>query len=134
MDAEHFDESLFLAARLVENSQHDDAIVVLRPLIECDLNDFQKMIACVNMAIIFGQKGQDADALVWYDHAISFERAHGGFFAAEQKAAYMAEMGWTADSLALYEQLLSEPSLKDVKDEDRERIRQNISILRQRAV
>jgi hypothetical protein len=130
MDAEHFDQSLFLAARLVENSQHDDAITVLRPLIECDLNDFHKTIVCVNMAIIFGQKGQDSDALLWYDHAISFERAHGQFFAAEHKAAYMAEMNLTADSLTMYEQLLSEPSLTD---EDRERIRQNISILKQRA-
>ncbi|MCA1567025.1 MAG: hypothetical protein LC803_15520 [Acidobacteria bacterium] len=131
MEAEHFDESLFLAARFVESSQHDDALTVLRPLIECDLNDFHKMIVCVNMAIIFGQKGQDSDALLWYDHAISFERAHGGFFAAEHKAAYMAERGLTADSLSLYERLLSELSLTD---EDGERIRQNISILKQRPV
>jgi hypothetical protein len=131
MEAEYFDQSLFLAARLVENSQHDDALVVLRPLIECDLNDFHKMIACVNMAIIFGQKGEESDALLWYDHAISFERTHGGFFAAERKAAYMAEIGLTADSLSLYERLLSEPSLTN---EDEERIRQNISILKQRPV
>ncbi|HEY9402637.1 MAG TPA: hypothetical protein VIQ24_08075 [Pyrinomonadaceae bacterium] len=130
MQTEHFDQSLFLVARLVENSQHDDAIVVLRPLIECELNFFHKMIVCVNMAIIFGMKGQDSDALAWYDRAIGYERPHGRFFAAERKAAFMAERGWTAESLAMYERLLSEPSLTD---EDEERIRQNLSILKNRA-
>lgn len=130
MQTEHFDQSLFLAARLVENSRHDDAIVVLRPLVECELDFVHKMIVCVNMAIIFGQKGQDSDALAWYDRAINYERPHGRYFAAERKAAFMAERGWTAESLAMYEQLLSEPSLTG---EDEERIRQNLSILKNRA-
>ncbi|HEV2802485.1 MAG TPA: hypothetical protein VGW12_18585 [Pyrinomonadaceae bacterium] len=129
MQTEHFDESLFLAARLVENSQHDDAITVLRPLLECELHEFHKMIVCVNMAIIFGQKGQDTDALAWYDRAVNYERGSGRFFAAERKAAFMAERGWNAESLAMYERLLLEPSLTD---EDTERIRQNISTLRER--
>jgi predicted negative regulator of RcsB-dependent stress response len=131
MQSEHFDQSLFLAARLVENSQHDDAIVVLRPLLECELQDFHKMIVCVNLAIIFGQKGQASDALAWYDRGIGYERMHGRFFAAERKAAFMAECGWLAESLSMYEKLLSEPSLTD---EDSERIRNNFSILKQRAV
>jgi len=130
MQTEHFDQSLFLVARLVENAQHDDAIVVLRPLIECELDFFHKMIVCVNMAIIFGQKGQDSDALAWYDRAINYERPHGRYFAAERKAAYLAELGRTAESLSMYERLLSEPSLTG---EDEERIRQNLSILKNRA-
>jgi len=129
MQSEHLDQSLFLAARLVDNSQHDDAIVVLRPLLECELDAFHKMIVSVNMAIIFGQKGQDSDALAWYDRAIGYERSIGRFFAAERKAAFMAERGWTAESLSMYEKLLSEPSLTD---EDGERIRQNLSTLKQR--
>jgi hypothetical protein len=129
MQSEHFDQSLFLAARLVDNSQHDDAIVVLRPLLECELNDFHKMIVCVNMAIIFGQKGQDSDALAWYDRGIGYERSIGRFFAAERKAAFMAECGWTAESLSMYEKLLSEPSLTD---EDGERIKTNLATLKQR--
>ena len=130
MQTEHFDQSLFLVARLVENAQHDDAIVVLRPLVECELDFFHKMIVCVNLAIIFGQKGQDSDALAWYDRAINYEQPHGRYFAAERKAAFMAERGWTAESLAMYERLLSEPSLTG---EDEERIRQNLSILKNRA-
>jgi predicted negative regulator of RcsB-dependent stress response len=126
---EHFNESLVLAARFVEASQHDDAIVVLRPLLECELDDFYKSITCINMAIIFGQKGQDAEALAWYDRAINYERAGGRFLAAEHKAAFLAEKGWASESLTMYEKLLSEPSLTD---EDRERIRQNISTLKQR--
>ena len=127
MQTEHLDQSLWLTARLVENSQHDDAITVLRPLLECELNGFHKMIVCVNMAAIFGMKGQDSDALAWYDRAIGYERTVGGFFAAERKAAFMAEKGWRAESLSMYEKLLSEPSLTD---EDAERITQNISILK----
>ena len=119
-----------MAARLVENSQHDDAIIVLRPLVECELDGFSKMIVCVNMAIIFGQKGQDSDALAWYDRAINYERPLGQYFAAESKAAFLAERGWTAESLSMYERLLLEPSLTD---EDAERIRQNLSILKNRA-
>ncbi|HEY1404520.1 MAG TPA: hypothetical protein VGB05_10365 [Pyrinomonadaceae bacterium] len=128
MQSEHFDQSLFLVARLVDDSQHDDAIVVLRPLIECELDGFRKMIVCVNMAIIFGIKEQDSDALAWYDRGIGYERTVGRCFAAERKAAFMAERGWTAESLAMYERLLSEPSLTD---EDEERIRQNLSTLKQ---
>lgn len=131
MQTEHFEQSLFLVARLVDNSAHDDAIIVLRPLVECELDFFQKMIVCVNMAIIFGMKGQDSDALAWYDRAIGYERPHGRFFAAERKAAYMAERGWTAESLTMYEKLLSEPSLTG---EDEERIRQNLSILKERTL
>ncbi|MDQ1557376.1 MAG: hypothetical protein QOD32_436 [Pyrinomonadaceae bacterium] len=129
MLTEHLDQSLFLAARFVENSAHDDAIVVLRPLVECELDDFHKTIVCINLGIIFGLKGQDSDALAWYDRAIGYERTHGRFFAAEHKAAFLAERGWNAESLAMYERLLSEPSLTD---EDGERIRQNLSTLKQR--
>ena len=129
MQTEHFDQSLFLAARLLENAQRDDAIIVLRPLVECELHDIHKSIVCFNMAIIFGQKGEDSDALAWYDRAIGYERAHGRFFAAEHKAAFMAEKGWSADSLTMYERLLSESSLTE---EDRERIEQNISTLKER--
>ena|SRR4028118_875630 len=129
MLTEHFDQSLFLAARLVENSERDDAIVVLRPLIECELHDLHKTIVCVNMAIIFGQKGQDSDALAWYDRAIGYERAHGKFFAAERKAAFMAEKNWNSDSLTMYERLLTEFS---PDGDDRERIEQNIALLKER--
>lgn len=131
MLVEHFNESLTLAARFVEVSQHDEAIVILRPLVECELDDFYKAITCINMAIIFGQKGQDSDALAWYDRAINYERSGGQFFAAEHKAAFMAEKGWASESLMMYEKLLLEPSLAD---EDKERIRQNISTLKQRPV
>jgi hypothetical protein len=129
MQTEHLDQSFYLAARLVENSAHDDAITVLRPLIECELHDLEKSMVCVNMAIIYGQKGQDSDALIWYDRGIGYERAHGRFFVAERKAAFMAEKNWNSDSLTMYERLLTEPSLTD---EDRERIKHNISLLKER--
>jgi hypothetical protein len=129
MQREHIDQSFYLAARLVENSQHDDAIIVLRPLLECDLQDLEKSMVCVNMAIIHSQKGQDSDALIWYDRGIGYERAHGRTFVAQHKAAFMAEKGWNSDSLTIYERLLTEPSLTD---DDRERINHNIALLKER--
>lgn len=129
MQTEHADESFYLAARLVDNSQHDDAITVLRPLIECELDNMVKSMVCINMATIYGLKGQDTDALGWYERGIGYERALGRYFVAECKAAFMAEKGWNSDSLSLYERLLAEPSLTD---EARERIQHNISILKER--
>ena len=122
-----FDQSLFLVARMVERRDYDDALLVLWPWVKTDLPPFQKMIACVNTAAVYALKNQPDDALAWYDHAIEFERTIGIFFAAERKAAYLAEQGRTSESLTIYEGLLWEPSLKD---EDRERIRRNVSTLR----
>ncbi|HYG81793.1 MAG TPA: hypothetical protein VD861_15455 [Pyrinomonadaceae bacterium] len=124
---EVFDQSLFLAARLVERGDYDDALLVLWPWTETGLPPFQKMITCVNTAAVYALKNQPDDALAWYDQGIEFERPLGIFFAAERKAAFLAEQGRTAESLAIYEGLLWESSLKD---EDRERIRRNISTLR----
>lgn len=129
MQTEHLDQSFYLAARLVENSAYDDAVTVLRPLIECELHDLEKSMVCVNMATIYGLKGQDSDALIWYDRGINYERPHARFFVAERKAAFLAEKNWNSDSLALYERLLTEPSLTD---DDRERINHNISLLKER--
>jgi hypothetical protein len=129
MDVEHFNQSLFLAARLVEEGRRDDALTALRPLVECELHDFHKTIVCVNMAIILDQKGQTMDALAWYERGANYERPLGRFFAAERRAAYLAEKGWTSESLASYERLLSEPSLTG---EDEERVRHNLAVLKSR--
>jgi hypothetical protein len=126
---EVFDQSLFLVARLVERGDYDDALLVLWPWTETPLPPFQKMIACVNTAAIYAMKNQVADVLAWYDHGIEIERPHGIFFAVERKAAYLAEQGRTSESLAIYEGLLWEPSLKE---EDRERIRHNVETLKAR--
>ncbi len=129
MHPEHFNQSLLLAGRLADGGDYEDALTVLRPLLECELHDVHKSIVCVNMAIIHGTRGQTSDALACYERGVNFERPHARFFVAEQKAAYMAEQGWTADSLTLYERLLSEPTLTD---EDATRIRHNISVLQER--
>jgi hypothetical protein len=126
---EVFDQSLFLVARLVERGDYDDALLVLWPWVETGLPPFQKMITCVNTAAVYALKQQPEDALAWYDQGIEIERPLGIFFAAERKAAFLAELGRNAESLAIYEGLSWEPSLKD---EDRERIRQNVSALRAR--
>jgi tetratricopeptide (TPR) repeat protein len=113
----------------VERGDYDDALLVLWPWVETPLPPFQKMITCVNTAAVYALKNQPDDALAWYDHGIEIERPLGIFFAVERKAAFLAEQGRDAESLAIYEGLLWETSLKD---EDRERIRQNVSALRAR--
>ncbi|HWT00743.1 MAG TPA: hypothetical protein VN256_10895 [Pyrinomonadaceae bacterium] len=127
MELDVFDQSLYLVARLMDRGDYDDALLVLWPWVETGLPPFQKTITCVNTAIIYALKHQPEDALAWYDKGIEFERPLGLFFAAERKAAYLAEQGRAAESLAIYEGLLWEPSLKD---EDRERIQHNVSTLR----
>lgn len=122
-----FDQSLYFCARLVERGDYDDALLVLWPWIETSLPPFQKTITCVNTAIIYAHKHQPDAALAWYDKGIEFERPLGLFFAAERKAAFLAEQGRAAESLSIYEGLLWEPSLKD---EDKQRIERNISTLR----
>ena len=129
MDLEQFDQSLYLTARLVDERRYDDALVVLRPWVDSDLPDLNKCIACINLAVVYELKGQEADALENYDRAIEFERPHGRCFAAERKAAYLAGKGRATESLMIYEWLLGETSLTD---EDRERIKHNISVLRGR--
>ena len=122
-----FEQSLFLVARLVERGDYDDALLVLWPWVETPLPPFQKMITCVNTGAVYAMKNQVGDALAWYDQGIEYERPLGVFVAAERKAAYLAEQGRASESLAIYEGLLREPSLED---EDRERIRHNVSALR----
>lgn len=129
MEIEHFNKSLFLAARLVEGQEYDEALTALRPLMECELSNWHKGIVCVNMAIICGLQGQTTDALAWYDRGINCERPVGRFFVAERKAAYLAELGWTAESLRLYRSLRAEPSLTA---EDSERIERNLALLEER--
>jgi hypothetical protein len=124
-----FDQSLFLVARLVERGDYDDALIVLWPWTETPLPPFQKMITCVNTGAIYAMKNQPEDALAWYDQGIEHERPLGVYLAAERKAEYLAGQGRNSESLAIYEGLLWEPSLKE---EDRERIRQNVSTLKAR--
>lgn len=73
--------------------------------------------------------GHPTEALHWYDQGIAYERRHGGDFVAESKAVYLAEHGQVAESLALYEELLTRVTLDE---QDKERIRRNIDRLRAR--
>lgn len=129
MNLEHFDQSLHLAARLVERGDYEDALIVMRPWADTDIPDFNKSIVCINLAVVSEHLGREADALAWYDRGIGYELSLGRSFVAERKAAYLAEKGRTTESLMLYETLLWQTSLAD---EDEQRIRQNIAVLKAR--
>jgi hypothetical protein len=129
MSLEHFDQSLHLAARLVDRGDYEDAMIVMRPWVDSDLPDFNKSIVCINLAVVSEHLGREADALAWYDRGIGYERPLGRFFATEKKAAHLAEKGRTTDSLMLYETLLWQTSLTA---EDEQRIRHNIAALKAR--
>lgn len=83
----------------------------------------------MNLATVCDKLGRVDEALRWFDQGVEFERAHGRFFVAEHRAAYLAEKGRAAESLERYEDLLLFPGLSG---DDRNRIERNIEALRGR--
>ena len=84
---------------------------------------------CLNLATVCDRTDRIDEALVWYDRGADHERASGRFFAAEHRAAYLAEKGRTRESLTRFKELLGHPGLTE---DDKERIRRNIDLLRKR--
>ena len=127
MDLELFNQSLHLAAKLVDRGDYEDASVVLRPWLDAPLSGAHKGIVCVNLAVVSDLQGRVEVALGWYERGRGYERPEGRVFVAEQKAAYLAAKGRERESLALYESLLRESILTA---EERERIAHNVAALR----
>lgn len=115
------------ADRLAREGDHASALDVLSSLVESELADPDKAVMCVNIAILRDQLGQPEEALCWYGRGIDYERRTGGHFAAESRAAYLAQLGRLEESLRAYEELAAQASLDE---QTRERVRQNIDCLR----
>ncbi len=104
-----FNESLFVANRLIEANARADALIVLRLLAENEAFGSVRMIACVNCGIVEEQLGNGPAALNWYDRGMAIEAPFPTRFAARQKADLLVRMGRADDGLALYLELLSGP-------------------------
>lgn len=113
----------------MERGEYDAAVEVLEDLLASDISDVDKAMMCLNLAAVLDKLGRVDEALVWYGTGADYEARHGRFFVAELRAAYLAEKRRDAESLVLYEELLTRPS---ATEDDKERFRHNIELLRQR--
>lgn len=100
-------------ADLVEKQQdYPSAVEVLQGLIDdASLPEVDRSMMCLNMALVCEKMGHDDHAISWYEHAASLDRPMMRASASMRKADKLIQMKRTADAIALYEDLLSEPFL-----------------------
>lgn len=120
-----FDESLFVASRLMQQNAQEDALTVLMLLAENEAFGDVRLIACTNCAIVSANLGRIQDAFAWYDRGIALEAKHPTRLASRRKAALLAEVGRTQDSLALFLELLASP----LPDTEMDAIRAEMAVL-----
>lgn len=120
-----FNESLFVANRLLGANASEDALTVLRLLAENEAFGDVRVIACTNCAIVSANLGRIQDAFAWYDRGIALEHRHPTRIASRRKAALLAEVGRTQESLALFLELLASP----LPDTELEAIRNEMAAL-----
>ena len=104
-----FDDALFVASRLVEGGAREDALTVLRLLVEDEAYGPVRVIACTNCALVSEQLGRHEQALDWYERGIGLEVPGEMRIASRYKADLLARLGRTQESLALYLELLAQP-------------------------
>lgn len=114
------------ASQLVEQGDYKGAAVILQQLVTSDISDVDKSMMCLNLAIVYARQGRVEQALAWYDEGMDYERPHGRFYVAEQKAAYLAAQGRYEESRNHYQDLLGRAELTEG---DRARIEENITRL-----
>ncbi len=117
------------AAALVERGEYLKAGEILRSLVESELAPSDRAVMCLNLAIVCDRMGNMEEALRWYERGMTYERFAGAYFVEEHRAAYLAEKGRLAESLAAYKSLLARPHLAEG---DKARIESNIHLLEER--
>ena len=127
MEYDKYVQSTQHASKLVEKGDYEQAITALEALIMSDISDLDKSMMCLNIGVVYDKMGRTQEALAWYDKGIRYEQPYSRFTITEQKAVYLAEKGYYQESLDLYEGLLAQPYLTE---NDKERVRNNINILR----
>ncbi|MEO6028330.1 MAG: hypothetical protein ABIR79_15810 [Candidatus Binatia bacterium] len=101
------DPSFHLASEHVDAGRFVEALAILAALLDTDLDDFGKSMACVNAAIVHDKMGQVDRALGWYDRGIALERGIDRYFVALHKTSYCIEKERHAEALALCTKLLA---------------------------
>jgi tetratricopeptide (TPR) repeat protein len=129
MKYEDYTASTQAAAELFEKGEHARALDMFERLLMTDISPIDKAMMCHNVAMALDRLGRLQEALHAYDRAIAFERPFSRCDSVERKAAFLAEKGDTAASLALYEELLGRPY---ATEGEKYRYRANVATLRQR--
>jgi len=125
---EEYDGKLKQVAALVDETKYDQALAILKSLIDSDISDIDKSMMSVNVAVVYDKKGLREHALEWYDRGISFEAIYFRCFVAENKASYLFQLKRYKECLAIYEELLLMAYQTEV---DKLRLQQNIEATRQ---
>ena len=128
MRYEDYYETAQKVSNLVDETRFEEAMGLLRGLIDSDLAELDKSVMCVNMAVVLQKMQRNDEALQWYDRGIGYEALYLRFFVAESKAGFLHQLGRNAESLEIYSQLLDQPYLTA---QDNERMRNNVDALRQ---
>ena len=126
MRYEDYYETAQKVSTLVDETRFDEAMRLLRGLIDSDLADLDKSAMCVNMAIVLQKMQRNEEALQWYDRGIGYEALYLRFFVAESKAGFLHQLGRSQESLEIYSQLLGQPYLNA---QENERMRNNVDAL-----
>ena len=128
MRYEDYYETAQKVSTLVDETRFDEAMRLLRGLIDSDLAELDKSVMCVNMAVVLQKMQRNDEALQWYDRGIGYEALYLRFFVAESKAGFLHQLGRNQESLEIYSALLGQPYLNA---QENERMRNNVDALRQ---
>lgn len=125
---EDYYETAQKVSNLVDETRFEEAMGLLRGLIDSDLAELDKSVMCVNMAVVLQKMQRNEEALQWYDRGIGYEALYLRFFVAESKAGFLHQLGRNQESLEIYSALLGQPYLNA---QENERMRNNVDALRQ---
>ena len=129
MEYQEFTRMTAQADEQIAASRFQEAVEVLYKLILGDISDVDRAVLCIRMAFVHDRMGKTDEAIAWYDKGIGYEQGCQNYAVFENKAQYLAQIGHTKDSVAMYESLLGMPS---VSEAEKQRIRKVIqSVLSQ---
>lgn len=101
------DQAFHLAAEHVDAGRLAEALAIFAELVDGDLDDFGKTMACANAAVVSDKMGKVDDALRWYDRGIRIERGLDRYYLALRKADYCVEKERHADALTALQALVA---------------------------
>jgi len=128
LDYDKYYEMAHQAGKLVEEGKHDEALTILRSLLNDDISDLDKAMMAYNMAVVYEKQGSEEEALAYYDRGVSYERLHSRCFVAEHRAAYLSRIERNEESLRAYQELLPRSYLTEA---EKYRFGLNIATLKQ---
>lgn len=128
MRYEDYYETAQKVSTAVDEGRYEEAMSLLRGLVDSDLAELDKSVMCVNMAVVLQKMQRNGEALQWYDRGIGYEALYLRFFVAESKAGFLHQLGRNRESLEIYSALLGQPYLNA---QENERMRNNVDALRQ---